>query len=137
MSLLHLSIIVHKFAMAVNDGKMWLLSSLLQILLSYHCGLITSWCLLHCFSGGLPGDLDTKDATCDAEALDSIPGSGKILWRKEGLPTPVFLTGEFHGQRTLSGYSPWSHRVGQEWMTSIPCFSIQSQFFVHTALTDN
>ena len=22
-------------------------------------------------------------------------------------PTPVFLPGEFHGQRTLGGYSPW------------------------------
>ena len=24
---------------------------------------------------------------------------GKIPWRKEWLPTPVFLPGEFHGQR--------------------------------------
>ena len=23
------------------------------------------------------------------------------------LPTPVFLLGEFHGQRSLAGYSPW------------------------------
>ena len=27
------------------------------------------------------------------------------------IPTPVFLPGEFHGQRSLVGYSPWSHRV--------------------------
>ena len=27
--------------------------------------------------------------------------------RREGLPTPVFLSGEFHGQRSLAGYSPW------------------------------
>ena len=27
---------------------------------------------------------------------------GKIPWRREWLPTPVFLPGEFHGQ-----YSPW------------------------------
>ena len=26
---------------------------------------------------------------------------------KEWLPTPVFLPGEFHGQRNLAGYSPW------------------------------
>ena len=31
----------------------------------------------------------------------------KILWRREWLPTPVFLPGEFHGQRSLAGYSPW------------------------------
>ena len=27
------------------------------------------------------------------------------------IPIPVFLPGEFHGQRSLVGYSPWSHRV--------------------------
>ena len=31
---------------------------------------------------------------------------GKIPWRREWLPTPVFLPGEFHGQRSLVGYSP-------------------------------
>ena len=29
---------------------------------------------------------------------------GKIPWRKERLPTPVFWPGEFHGL-----YSPWGH----------------------------
>ena len=24
--------------------------------------------------------------------------------------TPVFLPGEFHGQRSLAGYSPWGHK---------------------------
>ena len=31
---------------------------------------------------------------------------GKIPWRRKWLPTPVFLSGEFHGQRSLAGYSP-------------------------------
>ena len=39
---------------------------------------------------------------------------GKILWRKEWLPTPVFLLEEFHGQRSLAGYSPWDSRVGHD-----------------------
>ena len=30
--------------------------------------------------------------------------------RREWLPTPVFLPGEFHGQRSLGGYSPWGHK---------------------------
>ena len=30
-----------------------------------------------------------------------IPGLGKFPWRREWLPTPVFLHGEFHGQRSL------------------------------------
>ena len=35
---------------------------------------------------------------------------GKIPWRREWLPTPVFKPGEFHGQRSLVGYSPWDHK---------------------------
>ena len=35
---------------------------------------------------------------------------GKIPWRKEQLPTPVFWPGEFHGQRNLAGYSPWDRK---------------------------
>ena len=31
----------------------------------------------------------------------------KIPWRREWLPTPVFLPGDSHGQRSLEGYSPW------------------------------
>ena len=34
----------------------------------------------------------------------------KIPWRKEWLPTPVLLPGEFHGQRNPLGYSPWGHK---------------------------
>ena len=37
------------------------------------------------------------------------PCIGKIPWRREWLPTPVFLPGEFHGQRSLASYSPCSH----------------------------
>ena len=37
---------------------------------------------------------------------------------KEWLPIPVFLPGEFHGQRSSVGYSPWGHRVGHEWVTN-------------------
>ena len=31
-------------------------------------------------------------------------------WRREWLPTPVFLPREFCGQRSLAGYSPWSQQ---------------------------
>ena len=34
------------------------------------------------------------------------PWVGKIPWRRAWLPTPVFLPGESHGQRSLMGYSP-------------------------------
>ena len=38
------------------------------------------------------------------------PWVGKILWKKEWLPTTVFLPGESLGQRRLVGYSPWGHK---------------------------
>ena len=28
-------------------------------------------------------------------------------WRRKWQPSPVFLPGESHGQRSLVGYSPW------------------------------
>ena len=31
-------------------------------------------------------------------------------WRREWLPTPVFWPGEFHGQKSLVGYSPCGHK---------------------------
>ena len=34
------------------------------------------------------------------------PWVGKMPWRREWEPTPVFLPGEFHGQRSLAGYHP-------------------------------
>ena len=33
--------------------------------------------------------------------------SQKIPWRRKWQPSPVFLPGNFHGQRSLAGYSPW------------------------------
>ena len=34
----------------------------------------------------------------------------KIPWRGEWQPTPVFLPGKFHGQRSLVDYSAWGHK---------------------------
>ena len=47
-----------------------------------------------------PGGSVSKEFTWNAG------GSGSIPWRREWLPTPVFLAGESHGQRSLVGYSP-------------------------------
>ena len=56
---------------------------------------------------GFPGGSDGPESACNAGDQGSIPGLGKIPWRREWLPTPVFLPGEFHGERSLVGYSPW------------------------------
>ena len=38
------------------------------------------------------------------------PWVGKISWRRKWQPTPVFLPGEFHGHRSLVGYSKWGRK---------------------------
>ena len=38
------------------------------------------------------------------------PWVGKIPWRRKWQSTLVFLLGKPHGQKSLGGYSPWSHR---------------------------
>ena len=35
---------------------------------------------------------------------------GKIPWSRKWQPTPVFLPGKSHGQRSLAGYSPLSYK---------------------------
>ena len=47
---------------------------------------------------------------------------GKIPWRREWLPTVVFLPREFHGQKNPAGYSPWGRKESDmtEWLTPSP-----------------
>ena len=47
-----------------------------------------------------------KNLQCRRPGFD--PWVGKIPWRRERLPTPVFWPGEFHG--LCSVYSPWGHK---------------------------
>jgi len=53
---------------------------------------------------GFPSGSDSKESACSAGDPGSVP------WRREWLPTPVFLPEESHGQRSLAGYSPWDLR---------------------------
>ena len=53
------------------------------------------------------GGSDDKEYACNAGDLGSIPGLGRFPWRREWLPTPVFLARKSHVQRSLAGCSPW------------------------------
>ena len=59
---------------------------------------------------GFPGGSDGKECSCNAEDPGSIPRSREVTWRREWLPTPVFLPGEFHEQRSPVSYSPGGHK---------------------------
>ena len=54
-------------------------------------------------SQGFPSGSDGEESVCSAVDLGSIPGSGKSPGEGNGNPSPVFLPGEFHGQRSLVG----------------------------------
>ena len=61
----------------------------------------------------LPRWLSCKESTCQCSRhrrYDFDPWVGKIPWRRKWQPTPVFLPGTFHGQKSLVGYSPWGHK---------------------------
>ena len=64
----------------------------------------------------------------DAQTIKSPPASRrhgfkswvrKNSWRRERLPTPVFLPGESHEQRSLAGYSPWGPKETQRSNTTL------------------
>ena len=42
----------------------------------------------------------------DLRNMGSISRLGRFPWKIAWQPTPVFLPGESHGQRSLAGYSP-------------------------------
>ena len=47
------------------------------------------------------------------------PWVGKIPWRRKWQPTPVFLPGKSHGQRSLMGCSPYCHTGYQTWLKQL------------------
>ena len=62
---------------------------------------------------GLLRWLSGKELTCQSRRhrkLGLDPWVGKISWIRIWQPTPVFLPGKFHEQRSLVGYSPWCHK---------------------------
>ena len=59
---------------------------------------------------GFPGGSEGKASARNAGAPGSIPGVGKIPWRRKWQSTPGLLPGKYHGQRSLVGYSPWGRK---------------------------
>ena len=63
-------------------------------------------------SEGFPRGASGKEPTCQCRRRKRCgfdPWVGKIPWRA-WQPTPVFLPGESHGQRSLADYSSWGHK---------------------------
>ena len=60
------------------------------------------------------------------QANNMCPHVEKIPWRKKWQPTPVFLPGNSHGQRSLAGYSPWGCK-GQTQLSNCTTTMTKSQ----------
>ena len=61
------------------------------------------------YSGGARGE----EPTCQCrrhKRREFDPWVGKIPWKRAWQPTPVFLPGRVHGQRSLVGYSQWDRK---------------------------
>ena len=70
-----------------------------------------TWVRMHKL--GFSGGTSSKEPAgqrrrCKRRGCD--PWVRKIPWRRAWQPTPVFLPGESHGQRSLAGYSPWGRK---------------------------
>ena len=63
------------------------------------------------FRNFIPLIKTTTTTTTQTRNKGKLPWVAKIPWRKKWLPTPVFLPGEFHGQRSLAGYSSWGRQT--------------------------
>ena len=59
---------------------------------------------------GFPGGAGGKESAYQSRRCWLGPWVRKILWRRAWQPTPVFLPGKSHGQRSLEGFSPQGHK---------------------------
>ena len=62
------------------------------------------------WESGFPGGSDGKESTYNAGDPGFTPGLGRFPWRRKWQPISVFLSGKFHEQRSLAGYSPWGDK---------------------------
>ena len=80
---------------------------------------------------GLPRWHSGKESACQCRRCKRCrfyPWVGKIPWSRKWQPTPVFLPGEFHGQRSLVGYSPWGCKESDTTEHAHTCLSHQRQW---------
>ena len=68
---------------------------------------------------GFPDGSEVKASASQCGKPGFDPWVGKIPWTRKWQPTPVFLPGGSHGQRSLVGYSPRGRRVRHDWANSL------------------
>ena len=70
----------------------------------------------------LPSWLSGKESACHCRRCKFNPFVRKIPWRWKYQPTPVFLPGKLHEQRSLASYSLWGHKESRhDWACTHEC----------------
>ena len=67
------------------------------------CRIMLHSCLYLLVCRGLHRWLRGKESVCQCRRCEFDPWVGKSPWSRAWQPTPVFLPGKFHGQRSLAG----------------------------------
>ena len=97
----HYPVIIHN-----GEEYAWLNHSDVHQQLTHHINQLY-------FNLSFPGCANGKEPTCQCRRHKRCrfdPWVRKIPWRRAWQPTPVFLPGESHGQRSLAAYSPQSRK---------------------------
>ena len=105
ISKINLNIVYFKIQCSGEDYGCWRQASLFKFCSAYNFHFII--CEISGILTRLPGGSVDKDFTCRCKKHRFDPWVRKISWRRAWKPTPVFLPGESHRQRSLAGYSPW------------------------------
>ena len=84
--------------------------------------MTVSWSVVRFSWRGFPNGSDSKKSACNSGDMGSIPGVGKISWRREWQLTLEFLPEESHEQRILVSHSLWGGK--QSDTTELPTTSL-------------
>ena len=82
---------------------------------------VCSLCGLHRWHSG-------KESACQCKRRRFDPCVRKIHWNRKWQTTPVFLSGKFHGQRSLVSYSPWGCKESDTTVLLSPHTHMHSYF---------
>ena len=79
----------------------------------------------------------------EKRAMSWIPGSRRFPWMRAWQPTPVFLPGKFHGQKSLADHGPWGHQESDmterlsDFTCSLTCSAVRKRNSLQYSCLEN